>query len=428
LAHQLGISKNTVQSAYDELLAQDVLTNRARTGCFVRANPAVKPKKEKFSPSLPQLCRSPLPPRQESRGKIELSTVFIGQELLPREKIAECFRSVLKVPGLHAYYHPQGYTPLREKIAQRLRSRGIDACADDVIITTGSQQALDIVCRALSKRVVATENPAYFIAKALFQMNGIRTVPLALDPFQGIDRNLWKATLRKTKPALLYMTTYFQNPTGYSYSPEEIQMILELSQKLGFGILEDDWGSDMLSFTEYRLPIRAQGGPNVLYMNSFTKKLLPSLRLGYLLANESTLPSLVAAKRVATLANPTLIEAALFEFLDRGYYDGHLRKLQSAMDRRYQHALSVLSEKMPEEAKWSTPGGGPEIWLELPRRVDLKELRKRLEVRDILIELTDQAFFQKPHLHGIRLGYAFLPEVKFEKGIQVLATEIKKVL
>ena len=129
--------------------------------------------------------------------------------------------------------------------------------------------------------------------------------------------------------------------------------MLELCAKHGVAILEDDWGSDMLSDGEYRPMLRMLGGKDVLYVNSFTKKLLPSLRVGFVAAAPSLVPTLVAMKRLSTLGNAWLTEAIVAEFLDRGYYDTHLHALQRALDARYAACLAALDELMPDGVRWT---------------------------------------------------------------------------
>ncbi|MEY4548273.1 MAG: hypothetical protein RL685_4468 [Pseudomonadota bacterium] len=229
----------------------------------------------------PRLRKPEVPPPQAVRtDRLELSSVYIDPELLPHAQLSDCFRSVLSLPGLQTFYDAQGHLGLREVIAERLRARGIGATPEDVIITTGSQQALDIVARSLEHAVVATENPVYSLGRQLFAHLGCRLVPLPLDPFRAVDLERWAELLSEARPSLVYLIPSYQNPTGYSYSSAELERLLELSEQLGFAILKDDWGSDMLSCSEYRPTLRALGGRNVLYVNSFTKKLLPSLRLG----------------------------------------------------------------------------------------------------------------------------------------------------
>jgi 2-aminoadipate transaminase len=284
----------------------------------------------------PPLSRPDIAPR----GMIALSTVFIDPELLPTERIAECARSVLR-ERMPSHYDAQGYRPLREAIARRLQARGLDVEPDEVVITTGSQQSLDIVARSLAVRRIAVESPVYAYAKLLFETLGHELVGLHLDPFGGIDLDAWERALA-TKPALAYLIPSFHNPTGYSYTSAELRRVLELCAHHGVAILEDDWGSDMLSDGEYRPMLRMLGGKDVLYVNSFTKKLLPSLRVGFVAASPALVPTLVAMKRLSTLGNAWLTEAIVAEFLDRGYYDTHLQGLQRALDARYAACLAAL--------------------------------------------------------------------------------------
>lgn len=425
LAHQLGLSKNTVQAVYDELRAQGLVESIDRTGLFVARGEVPRPKSDPVhvpAPELKAITASRRPSPGQS-GALLLSSVFVDTRILPVEKLTACFRSVLK-SGLPEYYDPQGMPALRQKIAGRLRDRGMDVDADHVIITNGSQQALDLVTRALATRVVATEDPAYHLGKTLLTMNGIQAVGLPVCPFDGIDEKTWEQRLAEHQPGLAYLTTNFQNPNGYSYSSAEIAKIVSWAKEYGFGILEDDWGAEMLSYSEFKPGLRALGGSNVLYMNSFTKKVLPGLRIGYLAANDETVQTLLTAKRASTIGVPALIETALFEFLDRGYYDTHLKHIQEELDVRYEHCLGLLRQLMPAEAKWTSPGGGPVLWLELPKAVDLDVLQDRLKEAGVVVQLAKDAYFEAPVRHGFKIGYAFLTTKEMEEALGKLAKEI----
>lgn len=430
LAHQLGISKNTVQAAYEELVSRAVVKNVERKGFYVDESFVAKSSESPFiNASLPNLISTDFGSRPKlGKHIVNMSGVFIDPDLLPKDKIIECFKSVLNTPGLHVFHDTQGYPPLREEIAERLNKRGITCTSENILITTGSQQALDVVCRASAVKSIATENPAYAIGKVLFEMNHMDVCSLPIDPFRGVDFDKWEEVLRENRPSLVYLTSSFQNPTGYSYSTSELQKIIQLSNEYKFGIVEDDWGSDMMSYSEYRPPLRSLGGDNVLYMNSFTKKLLPSLRIGYLLGNKDTIKSLTRAKWSSTLGNPTIIEAALFEFLSRGYFDGHLKKLHVEMDDKYRSCIEAMTDYLPRELRWTTPGGGPVLWLELPESVSLSNLKEDMLAQNINIDLCVDSFFGERHLHGIKIGFAFLPKEIMKNCIRILGDQIRKQL
>ncbi|TPV93263.1 MAG: PLP-dependent aminotransferase family protein [Myxococcales bacterium FL481] len=427
---QLGVAKNTVQAAYDELAARGLVQSRPREGVFVAGPTADAPApKLAFRPVAPTFRSPAISDRSAAApDTIELSTVHIDPKLLPRRQLDDCLRAVIAGPRFRWSYDPQGYGPLREVIAERMTARGMPAQPDDIVTTAGSQQAIDAVVRALECRHIAHEDPVYAYARGLFATYDARMTPLQLDPFAAIDLERWERDVALHRPHLFYAITSYQNPTGYSYSTYELQRLLELSERWNLPLAEDDWGSDMLSGVEYRPTLRALGGRHVVYINSFTKKLLPALRLGYVAAAPHLIPGLVAAKRVCTLGNASLLEAALCEFLQRGYYDTHLRHIQAELDRRYQRCLELLRERLADGVRFSTPGGGPTLWVDLPREVSMVELRTVMAERGVMIDNCDPHFSGRPHLNGFRIGYAYLDSARLERGIDVLAECLRRWL
>ncbi len=429
LEHQLRINGDTVHGAYRDLIAKGLVRRRGKLGYLVTKRGKVRRHAPADTAALPRLLDANTASSGPRRSGVNLGSPFIDPQLLPTQALSQCFRAVLKRPGLASEYSAQGSVALRSLIAQRLVKRGLPAEADDVIVTTGSQQALDLVARTLKKRSIATENPTYGVGKRMFEAYRMQVTWLPLDPFTGINTSAWRKAIAATRPAALYLTSNFQNPTGYSYSTAELRAIIRLSREFNLGLIEDDWGSDMLSYSDYRPLLRALGGINVLYLNSFTKKLLPSLRIGYLLANERSRAALIEAKHISTLGSATIIETVLAEFIERGCYDAHLRCLQRELDSRYHACIDALAALMPEGVRWTTPGGGPTLWLELPRRVNLVKLGERLAAKGVLLPVRLQDwFFGEPHLHGTRVGYAYLPTRTMHRSLEILGRELRRGL
>ena len=422
LAHQLGISKNTVQAAYEELAARDIVESRGRSGVFVKSSQSFQ-----FSScASPNSGFKPDSKRLDTQNDlVNLSSVFIDSDLLPVDRLEQCYRAAFKDLGVQKKADYQGFRPLREAIAKRLNDRGFAVSPENVVTAVGSQHALDLVCRVLKIRRMATESPCYLGGKRLFQINDVELVGLPIDPFAKQDIERWENILKEERPELLYLTTNFQNPTGYSYSTSELDQIAQLSSDLGIPVLEDDWGSDMLSHSEYRAPLRALSGDNVIYLNSFSKKVLPTLRVGYLVAPDSLVKELVAAKRATLIATPAPPEMALAYFLQRGYYDQHLKKMQAELDRRYTKCLKALEQHLGSRCRWTLPGGGPLIWIDIPRTVGLQELHDRMLARGYTLDVRVDRFLGETPLYGVPVGFADPKPEVLHRGLSELAAEIQ---
>ena len=421
LALQLGVTASLVRSAYSRLAAR-ALIERSGRGFALTAPPIAPPAASPQLPALPAF-RPVLPANRPARGTpgfITLSSAFLDPRLIPTRAIARCMRAALRQPGLSTYADAQGYRPLRQLIARRLERLGITADPEHILLTVGSQQVLDLVCRSLAVKRIATEDPAYIAAKALFELSDVELTGLPVDPFTGVDLARWRRLLASRRPSLAYLTSNFQNPTGYSYSSRELHQILAWSQEFQMGLLEDDWGEGMLPGAEHRPTLRALGGDRVLYMNAFTKKTLPSLRVGYVVANEQTLPSLLQSKKLSINGSPAMVEETLFEFLDSGGYDAYLAATRQELTARYHHCLAALRSLMPKAVRWTMPGGGPVLWLDIPRHVSLVALVGELEQRKILVNPQSAAFLGAPHLHGLMIGYAFPDRREMTTALEIL--------
>lgn len=431
LALRLGVPAGIVRAAYCMLETRSIVKRSGR-GAFaiIARRRGELPCAASPTPALPALrpVVAANRPARGTPGYITLSSAFLDPRLAPRREIARCMQAALRGAGLPTFAQIQGYPPLRELIARRLSRIGIEADPDHIVITIGSQQVLDLVCRSLEVRKIATESPAYIAAKALFELSDVEITGLPVDPFTGIDLARWHDLLSARRPSLAYLTSSFQNPTGYSYSSAELRRILAWSEELRFGILEDDWGSEMLPYSEHAPTLRALGGDNVLYMNAFTKKTLPSLRVGYVVCNERTLPAVLQSKKLSINGLPAMIEETLFELLERGHYDAYLARAGAELEARYRHCLALLRSLLPPSVRWTLPGGGPILWLELPRQVSIERLIGELSGRKVLVNPQDAAFLGAPHLHGFMIGYGFPDRAEMTAAIEILSELVKKQL
>ena len=377
--------------------------------------------------SAPRLRPAPSIGAPQGRGEgIRLSTVLVDPALLPKAEIEACARRVIE-RGLDALPEPQGARALREAIAAQLAKGRIIAAPDEVIVTTGSQQAIDLVARALEVRRVATESPVYGHARMLFEAAGVAVTALPLDPFDGPDLDLWAARVAEARPGLLYLQSRFQNPTGRTYTRAELERVLAIAEASGAGILDDDWAADMLPHGAAHPTLRALGGASVLYAGSFTKKLFPALRVGFLVAPAALVASLVGQKRLSSLSGVHLAEAIVAEYMQSGGYDAHLARLQPELAARRDACVAALRRAMPAGARFVEPAGGPTLFLEVPPGTDLAALRARLAARGVHVEDPSPAEHGGgPRLRGFRVSYAFCPPADLERAIAIVAGELAR--
>jgi DNA-binding transcriptional MocR family regulator len=266
----------------------------------------------------------------------------------------------------------RGWLPLREEIALMLVGRGIECEPEDVLITSGAQQALTLLAHVLVDPgdSVALEQPGYFGAQEAFRACGALSLGIAVDE-QGLRTDELARVLQQRRVKLIYTTPSAQCPTGAVLSAARREALLELSDRHQVPIVEDDYDSE-LRYAGPALPALKRDDPagRVVYVGTFSKALFPGLRVGYLVAARPLIRQLMLARWASDFASDALAQVAVADLLASGALDRHVRRARRSYARRLAAMLDALDSHMPAACSWTRPEGGHHVWLRLPRGVD----------------------------------------------------------
>jgi 2-aminoadipate transaminase len=301
-------------------------------------------------------------------------------ELFPAELIAGAFASAL-APTAAAralqYSSTEGDPLLRELLAQRLTLRGLPADGDEILVTTGSQQAIGLVASVLLDPgdSVLVENPSYLAALQCFSLAGARLVPVRCDD-DGIDPEALPELIARHAPKFLYLVPTFQNPTGRTLPEERRARLAEIAAEHGLWLVEDDPYGELRYDGEPLRPIAAHPAAQerTVTISSLSKVLAPGLRIGWLRAPEALLRPLAIAKQAADLHTSTIDQLAAGLSLQAADIDAHIARLRSEYRRRRDALLDGLADALPPGSTFNRPAGGMFVWARLPAGGDASEL------------------------------------------------------
>lgn len=331
-------------------------------------------------------------------------------ELFPVDAIARAHAEVFASEGRSAlqYSVTEGYGPLREWVAQLLRGRGVDARASQVLITCGSQQGIDLVGKVLlspGDRVVV-EDPSYLAALQVLGGYEVELEPVPSD-MEGMRMDALEEVLRTRAPKLVYLVPEFSNPKGTRLSLARRRRLVELAQRHGVAILEDDPYGE-LRFAGEPLPSLAalddQGV--VISLSTFSKTLAPGLRVGWVYSPPSLLKSLTIAKQASDLHTATVSQRAVAKLLETFDYAAHLATLRDVYGERCNTMLAALAEHLPEGTRWTRPEGGMFVWVELPEGLSADALFKPALEQKVAFVPGAPFFVRPPSQRFMRLNYS----------------------
>jgi DNA-binding transcriptional MocR family regulator len=334
----------------------------------------------------------------------------------------ECTNKVLFEDGAKAllYGNYLGYLPLRSLIAQRLRLHGISVAEEEILITNGAQQGLDLCLRIFSRpgTRVAIETPTYanLLPILRFTNADIVGVPMRED---GMDLAILEDVVKRTEISFVYTIPNFQNPTGITTSYEHRERLYTICLQHKIPIVEDGFEEDMKYFGKVALPIKSiDAGNIVIYLGTFSKALFPGLRIGWIAADKDCVSRLAAVKRFSDLTTSLFLQMILCEFLKRGHYDRQLRRLHRVFRRRMQVALSAMEEYFPSKVSWTHPVGGYTIWVRMPQKIGEIPLKNLMLQHGVIVSPGGYYFPEKKDSEYFRLSISCLDEQEIREGIQ----------
>jgi 2-aminoadipate transaminase len=319
------------------------------------------------------------------------------------------------------YGPTEGDPLLRALIADRMTYRGVPTRESDLLVTTGSQQALTLVTLALVEPgdVVAVEEPTYLAALQCFQLAGARVVPVASDD-HGMVPSALAEVLERDHPTLVYVVPTFANPTGRTQPVERRREIAELVAGHDTWLVEDDPYGE-LRYRGEPVPALASFGDRVLYLGSLSKIGAPGLRLGWLRAPKDLMPATVIAKQAADLHTSTIDQAAAATYLTNTDMDTHVAALCTAYRERRDTMVKALPATVPRGTTWTDPDGGMFVWLRLPGEVDTADVLREALKHNVAFVPGAPFFATTPDPATFRMSFTTNPPDEIAEGMRRLA-------
>lgn len=441
LATELGLSRNTVNAAYLELVAEGYLVARPRSGLYINEEIASSPRTgrgdEQSSPR-PLDWGARLQPSRDA-GMPEIEKVgdwqhypypFVAGQVDPRSFPAAAWARTLR----EALYPPHLHYSLSDAIAaddpllvEMLRrhilpSRGIDARPEEILITVGSQQGLHLLASSLLGvgTTVAVEDPGYLDARRILVRSGAKLLPLPVDGSGVVPPETLNGV------SAIYLTPSHQHPTNVTLSVGRRQRLLRLAEEADAILFEDDYDSELRYIGSPTAALKSLDHANrVVYLGTFSKFLAPGLRMGYLVGAAELIDHLRSERRYSIRHPPGQLQRALALFIQSGQYHSSVRHHRTLLRRKWEAMVSAIDEFFP----WPVPAppGGVSIWVNGPEGLDCESVVRDALTRGVIIERGD-IFFSDVNAgrHCLRLGYGVIPLESIAPGIRILGQLVQK--
>lgn len=440
LADLLGLHRQTVVAAYDDLLAQGWLESRPGSGTFVaRHVPDVMPQpissaqQTEISPtpltqpgyafaSRPFLAR----PVLTNTSGLRLDDGFPDSRLAPMDELSRAYRSYFRWgdPQRHlGYGDTKGHPLLREQLAQHLNeTRGLHTTPDNVLITRGSIMGLHLTSQTLLRPgdIVVVGETTWAGATMNFLQTGATVLTVPVDAF-GMDTDALADLCTRQPVRMVYVTPHHHYPTTVTLRADRRVRLLQLAEQYGFAILEDDYDYDFHYLSRPILPLASADQKGmVVYVGSLTKSVAPAFRVGYVVAPTALIDELARLRRIIDRQGDTMLEFAVGQLFKTGEMKRHFRKALRTYHARRDHFCQLLASELSSAVQFQKPDGGMAVWTRFDPAIDMEKFAERAQRAGLFLSSGTSHNPPGQRLNSTRLGFASSTEAELEQAVAVL--------
>lgn len=438
LSEQMGFSISTIQEAYLLLEQRGFTEVRPKSGHFVT-------QQQKRLLDLPVIPEYSAKPKETSTwAKVfhvlyqaeSSDALYLGRAvpnlsvgtLKPLQRSLAALTRRGELRGL-SYDYIFGCDELRRQITRLAVDSGCNLSADEVIITSGCQEALASSLRALTSPgdTVIVDSPSFYGSLQAIEACGLKTLELPTHPERGISLTALELAFEQWPVKACLITPTFNNPLGYTMPDERKARLVELLNRFDVPLIEDDiYGDLSYDMPRPRTVKSFDREGRVILCSSFSKSLAPGLRVGWVAPGRYA-SRVMHMKYISSMSSATLPQLAVADFIARGGYDRHLKKMRSQYKRGRDYLLEWITRYFPEGTRVSHPNGGYLLWVELPPNVDSMALTTRAMEQGVGVAPGELFSSTGKFTHHIRLNYADCPNAKMEKGVKMLGKLVAKM-
>ncbi|MCX7278224.1 MAG: PLP-dependent aminotransferase family protein [Burkholderiales bacterium] len=434
LTAQHSISPSTAFQAYYRLEEKGLVRARERSGYFVTAAPSNTPALAAAKPTparvaakvdISELVFSVLDAAQQ-RDIVPLGSAFPSPELFPLQRLAQSLAAGNRQtqPWQTVQHLPQGSASLRQQIAQRYLALGMVQPAEELIVTSGALEALNLCLSAVAQPgdLVAVESPGFYASLQALERLKMRALEIPVHPQHGLDLDALEQALKRHPVKACWFMTSFQNPTGASLSAANKQRLVALLASRQIPLIEDDVYAELYFGHQAPLPAKAYDQHGlVMHCSSFSKTLAPGYRVGWVAPGRFG-QRIERLKLMTTLGASLPAQAALADYLQHGGYDKHLRRLRHTLESQHASLVAAIARHFPADVQLSQPGGGYFVWLSFAPGFDTLALHQQALAQGIGIA-PGPIFSARQGLRNcIRLNYGHPWDARMEAAMARLGT------